>query len=264
MSFRDARQQTALAAPAVIRTERISPHFIRVTLGGEGLDAFPLHGYDHWFRLFLPQESGEASFALPNRMDTLGYLRYLRMPGSTRPHMRSYTVRELRPRVGELDVDFVVHGDEGVATRWAQRAEPGMRVAMLDQGRGYDIPDGTEAHLLAGDETALPAIAGILRDLPRDARGEAWIELSDAADAQDTGAPEGVTVHWIVRPAGSRPGATVLAAVRGAPLPAGRLAAYLAGEQALPAALRRWLVNEHRIPKAAITFQGYWRMAHTR
>jgi NADPH-dependent ferric siderophore reductase len=264
MSFQDARTHTALAVPTVVRAERISPSFTRVTLAGEGLDAFPLHGYDHWFRLFLPQESGDVSFDLPARMDRRGYLRYLRMPGATRPHMRNYTVRELRPRAGELDVDFVVHGDEGVATRWVQRAEPGARVALLDQGRGYDIPDDTEAHLLVGDETALPAIAGILRDLPRDARGDAWIEIAEAEDAQELAAPADVRVHWVVRPQGSRPGATVLDAVRAAPLPEAPLAAYLAGEQALPAALRRWLVNEHGVPKAAITFQGYWRMAHVR
>jgi NADPH-dependent ferric siderophore reductase len=262
MGFKDARRYTALAVPEVTRTERISPNFIRVTFAGDGLDAFPLHGFDHWFRLFLPHEDGAASFDLPNRMDTLGYLRYLRMPGATRPHMRNYTVRELRPRVGEMDVDFVVHGDDGVATRWVQRVEPGARVALLDQGRGHDIPDGTEAHLLVGDETALPAVAGILRDLPRDARGAAWVELANPADAQETGAPDGVAVHWVTRPPGSRPGATVLDAVRAAPLPTGRIAAYLAGEQALPAALRRWLVGEHRVPKTAIAFQGYWRMSH--
>jgi NADPH-dependent ferric siderophore reductase len=260
VSFKDARKQTALAVPEVARIERVSPNFVRVTFAGGGLDAIPAHGMDHWFRLFLPHEDGAADFAVPRRMDQLGYLKYLRMPSATRPHMRNYTVRSLRPDAGELDVDFVVHGDEGIATRWVQRAEPGSHVAILDQGRGYDIPDGTEAHLLVGDETALPAIAGILRDLPRDVRGAAWIEVPDAADAQETGAPDGVEVRWITRPAGSRPGATVLDAVRAAPLPAGRLAAYLAGEQALPAALRRWLVNEHQVPKSAITFQGYWRI----
>jgi NADPH-dependent ferric siderophore reductase len=263
VSFKDARAGTALATPEVVRTERISPNLVRVTLAGESVADFPLHGFDQWFRLFLPQESGATSFDLPERVDTLGYLRYLRM-GATRPHMRNYTVRELRPRTGELDVDFVVHGDEGVATRWVTRTRPGDRVALIDQGRGYDIPDGTEAHLLVGDETALPAIAGILRDLPRDARGDAWIEVADTGDAQETGAPEGVAVHWVARPPGSRPGATVLDAVRAGPLPEGRLSAYLVGEQALPAALRRWLVGAHGIPKSAISFTGYWRLRHAR
>jgi NADPH-dependent ferric siderophore reductase len=260
VSFKDARTHTTLAVPEVARIARVSPNLLRVTFAGGGLDAIPAHGSDHWFRLFLPHEDGAADFAVPRRMDQLGYLRYLRMPSATRPHMRNYTVRALRPEAAELDVDFVVHGDEGIATRWVQRAEPGARVAVLDQGRGYDIPRDAESHLLVGDETALPALAGILRDLPRDARGTAWIEVPDAADAQETDAPDGVEVRWITRPAGSRPGGTVLDAVRSAPVPTGRLAAYLAGEQALPAALRRWLVNDHKVAKSAITFQGYWRL----
>lgn len=260
MSFSDARKHNTLAVVDVVRTERISPNFMRITVGGEQLDPLPEHGFDQWFRLFLPQEEGETSFNLPNRVDLIGYLKYLRMPGETRPHMRNYTVREFRRDQRELDIDFVVHGDEGIASRWATRAQPGDTVALLDQGRGYDYPEDTESHLLVADETGLPAVVAILRDLPRDARGVAYIEIPDASDAQETEAPDGMEVRWLVRNPGYRPGSLALDEVRRRPLPEGRLAAYLVGEQALPVGLRRWLVAEHDVPKRAISFVGYWKL----
>jgi NADPH-dependent ferric siderophore reductase len=192
-------------------------------------------------------------------MDMRRYLAYLRMPGARRPHLRTYTVRAHRPELAQIDIDFVVHGDEGIATRWATRTRPGDRVALLDQGRGYGYPDDTESHLLAGDETALPAVAGILRDLPRDARGAAYLELGDADDRQDIDAPDGFDVHWLVREHGARPGSAALAAVQAAALPSGRLSAYVAGEQKLATGLRRWLVAQG-LPKSRIEFSGYWRL----
>jgi NADPH-dependent ferric siderophore reductase len=260
MSFKDGRKGSTLCVVDVVRSERISPNFVRVTVGGEQLAPMPNHGYDHWFRLFLPQENGDTSFALPSRVDMIGYLKYLRMPGATRPHLRNYTVRAFRPGALELDIDFVVHGDDGVATRWATRAKPGDTVALLDQGCGFDFDPEAEFHLLVTDETGLPAVAGILRDLPRDARGTAIIEIPDAADAQEVGAPEGVAVQWIVRKPGERPGSPALDAVTTWTAPAGSLHAYLVGEQALPTGARRWLVNELGVPKRSIQFSGYWRI----
>lgn len=261
MSFKDARKGTTLCVLEVVRTERISPNFMRITLGGEQLAPLQKHGFDHWFRLFLPQEEGETSFDLPKRVDMLGYLKYLRMPESVRPPMRNYTVREHRPEQLELDIDFVVHGDEGLATRWATRTAVGDKVALLDQGRGYDPVEGADHHLLVTDETGLPAVAGILRDLPRDAVGTAIIEVPDAADAQNLNEPSGFDVRWVVRPHGDKPGVAALAEATSWSIPSGALAVYVVGEQALPTGLRRHLV-EQGVPKKSIQFQGYWRMGH--
>lgn len=261
MAFADAKTHSTLAVVRVRRTERVSPNIVRVTVGGDQLGALPDHGFDHWFRLFLPQEEGETSFDLPTRVDMRGYLKYLRMPSATRPHMRNYTVREFRPDRLELDIDFVVHGDEGIATRWVRRTAPGDTVALLDQGRGYEIPDDATHHLLVTDETGMFAVVNILRDLPRDATGDAYIEIPDAADAQPTAEPDGVTVHWLVREPGRRHGTLALETVqRDWRKPAAPMAAYLVGEQALPTTLRRWLVTEHGVPKSAISFVGYWRI----
>jgi len=260
VSFKDAKKGETLAVVNVVRTARISPNFVRVTVGGDQLAAMEKKGYDHWFRLFLPQEEGETSFNLPNRADRIGYLRYLRMPAATRPHLRNYTVRDFRPDVLELDIDFAVHGDDGVATRWATRTQPGDTVAILDQGCGFDLDPDIDFHLLVADETGLPAVAGILRDLPRDAVGAAFIEIVHADDAQDTGAPEGFSVRWLVRDPAARPGSVALEAVTAWGLPTTELSAYVVGEQALPTGARRSLVARG-VAKKAITFSGYWRMA---
>lgn len=261
MGFIDAPAETVLAVVQVQRTARVSPNVVRITVGGEQLAPLPDHGYDHWFRLFLPQEEGETSFDLPTRVDLRGYLKYLRMPSATRPHLRNYTVREFRPAQRELDIDFVVHGDEGVATRWATRTGPGDTVALLDQGKGFKIAEGANHHLLVSDETGMFALINILRDLPRDATGHAYIEIPDAADAQPTAEPPGVTVHWLPRPAGTRYGDLALETVtREWTKPDEPVSAYLVGEQNLPTALRRWLVGTHGIPKTSIVFSGYWRL----
>ena len=261
MSFKDAKNGSVLAVVDVVRTEQISPNFRRITVGGEQLAPLPHHGFDHWFRLFLPQEEGETSFALPNRADMVGYVKYLRMPSATRPHLRNYTVRQFRPEQLELDIDFVVHGDEGIATRWARRTQPGDTVALIDQGKAYDIvPDATH-HVLVGDETGLPAIAGILRDLPRDAVGTAFIEIGHPEDTQEVDAPSGFDVQWLVRESGV-PGQLALATVRAWHPPTTALSAYLVGEQALAAGARRHLVTAG-VPKKSITFSWYWKVGHS-
>ncbi|WP_345752787.1 siderophore-interacting protein [Microbacterium rhizophilus] len=260
MAFSDARKSRGLYRAQVLRGERVTPHMVRVTFDGDELRRLPRHGFDQWFRLFLPRADGTTDFdAVPEGFGMAGYLKYLMANSHTRPLFRNYTVRMHRPEAGELDVDFVAHGDEGVAGPWAQRARAGERVVLLDQGRGFEVQDGT--HLLVGDESALPAVLGILRDLPRDATGLALIEIPDPTDAQPVDAPEGFEVRWLPRAdPHARPGALALETLRRyAPIDPAALSVYLAGEQALVAAGRRHLVAVG-VPKQRIVFTGYWRI----
>ncbi|PRX96657.1 siderophore-interacting protein [Allonocardiopsis opalescens] len=245
----------------VLRSEQISPHLVRVTVGGDDLARYTFQGFDQWFRLAIPVGGGTRFDNLPERIDMPGYLRYLALPKGTRPVLRNYTARAYRAGARELDIDFVVHGDEGVAGPWARVARPGESVALLDQGRGYS-PVPADWQLLVGDESALPAVAGILRDMPRDAVGHAVVELPDAADAQPTGAPEGMRVHWVVRPHGTPPGQTALAAAKALDRPAGEPYAFAAGESSLATGVRRWLVRDLGVDKSRVTFCGYWRQGH--
>jgi NADPH-dependent ferric siderophore reductase len=249
---------SGLVHAEVLRSERISPNFVRVTIGGSDVRRFEAQGFDQWFRLALPVDDGTALEKLPQRVDTRGYLKYLMVPKTTRPVIRNYTVREFRPEVAELDIDFVVHGTDGVAGPWATSVEAGAPVAFIDQGRGWK-PVPAESYLLVADETGLPAIAGVLRDMPRDAVGHAVIEISDAADAQDVAAPNGINVHWVVR-ARERPGTLALATAQSLEI-VGTPYVFVVGESALATGLRRWAVAQRGIPKTHVTFCGYWRLS---
>jgi NADPH-dependent ferric siderophore reductase len=245
---------------------RLSPSFARVTLVGDDLARFAPLGRDQWFRLFLPVAEGTLS-RLPKRLDALAYFRYLAIAKTERPVLRNYTVAGFRP-VGEhgpeLDVDFVLHGSAaegtaGPAATWAETCDPGDAVAILDEGILFTPDAGvTGPFALVGDETALPAIAGILASLPADATGTALIEVPDAGDVRDLVAPPGVEVRWVVR---LDPHATPGAAVRDAAVEADCAVpayAWVAGEQALAAAMRRQWVRVG-VDKRAISFTGYWR-----
>jgi NADPH-dependent ferric siderophore reductase len=242
----------------VLDAVRISPHFVRVTIGGERLREWRHVGFDQWFRLAVPT-SGDTRFDnLADTFDMAGYLKYLMLPRATRPVIRNYTVREFRPEYLEMDIDFVVHGDGGVAGPWAAGIPVGQEVALIDQGCGFRRVEA-DTTLLVGDESALPAVVGILRDLPSETSGHALIEVADLADRQHVDAPDGMSVHWIVRRPDAAVGAMALEHLRELPELAGSVNAFAAGESKLATGARRHLVNERSVPKSNIAFCGYWR-----
>lgn len=249
---------TGVATAEVIEARRISPHFVRLTIEGPDLADWRDLGFDQWFRLAVPTSESTRFDNLADTFDTAGYLKYLTLPRATRPVIRNYTVRAFRPEARELDIDFVVHGDEGVAGPWAGGLPVGASVGLIDQGCGYR-PSDADHTLLVGDESALPAVVGILRDLPRDARGDAIIEIGDLDDRQQTDEPDGFEVHWVVREPGRRIGEAALGHLVELPAIDGSISAFAAGESKLATGARRHLVNERGVPKANVTFCGYWR-----
>jgi NADPH-dependent ferric siderophore reductase len=257
---------SGLVHTSVVRRELVTPHIVRVTFGGGDLENFEFQGFDQWFRLAVPAHGGADRFDnLPEKFTLGGYLKYLTLPSGTRPVIRNYTARFFRPEVAELDVDFVVHGTEGIAGPWAAAVEPGTpgaEVAFIDQGCGWK-PVPHDEVLLVADESGLPAAAGILRDLPRDARGHAVIELFDLADKQETDAPAGVEVHWVVRDPASDPGAVALPALSVLDFPSQRTYAFAVGESGLATGARRYLVNDRGVPKQNVTFCGYWKLGRS-
>lgn len=254
---------SGLVHTQVVRRELVTPHMVRVTFGGGDLDRFEFQGFDQWFRLAVPTHAGGDRFDnLPETFGIGGYLKYLTTPSGTRPVIRNYTVRAFRPEVAELDVDFVVHGTEGVAGPWAASVEPGTpgaEVAFIDQGCGWK-PVPHDEVLIVADESGLPAAAGILRDLPNDTRGHAIIELFDLADQQQTDAPAGVEVRWVVRDPGSVPGTAALPALAALDVAVDRTYAFAVGESAVATGARRHLVNVLGMPKQNVTFCGYWKL----
>lgn len=251
----------------VVRVQRLSPHWARITLGEGDIARFTPLGYDQWFRIFLPLGGDEGLERIPAKANKIfGYLKYLRIPDGMRPVMRNYTVRAYRA-IGEsggpeIDVDFVVHGSgptAGPASRWADAAEPGESVVIIDEGLGFNPERGTDRVVLVADETGAPAIAGVCAALPATATGLAIVEAPSPDDVLEFEAPAGVEVRWIVRPEGAKAGALALEALRAAELPASPFHAFVVGEQSLPTTARRDLVARG-VDKGAISFMGYWRV----
>lgn len=259
--------QAGLLLGEVLRTERVSPSFIRVVLAGDELARFTPMGYDQWFRLFLPVKDGDLSRA-PQRLDAAGFVKFMTASKGTRPIFRNYTVRAFRrvPSGDELDIDFVVHGhDHGsdaaqapTAASWALSARPGDLVGIIDEGIGFDTRVLGRPLLVVADESALPAAAGILGSLPRTAEGVAVLEVPDEADVRPIEAPPGFALRWIVRESGTPPGSAALRAATAVPVdPDG--AVWVAGEQSLPRDVRRHAISSG-VPREHIAFSGYWRV----
>jgi NADPH-dependent ferric siderophore reductase len=259
---------TELLTLRVVRSERISPHFMRVTLGGGDVERFTPMGYDQWFRLFIPVAEDSLS-RLPNKLDSISYARYLAISKTSRPILRNYSVRAYRADDREIDVDFVLHGaldngTAGPAAAWALNCKKGDPVASLDEGIAYNPPSGTRRLMLAADESGVPAAAGILASLPHDAQGQAILEIPSPEDTQQLDAPPGVEVTWVPRDdAHAISGQAALAAAKAVPVPGRPFFGWVVGEQALPAALRRHWVKAG-VPKDHVMFCGYWRATHRR
>ena len=200
-----------LTRAAVERIERVSPTFSRVTFGASGFAQVGNPGavLDQRIKLIFPSERG----SLPELGDVGAdwYQSWLALPEHDRGSMRTYSIRELAVDgdTTRLVIDFVLHlkpGASGPASRWADAASVGDELLILAPRRGRTDGGGIEyapgdagTVLLAGDETAAPAIARILEDVDRDVRGVAFIEVPDAGDELTIDAPAGVELRWLTR-----------------------------------------------------------------
>ncbi|MBD0837950.1 siderophore-interacting protein [Streptomyces sp. TRM68416] len=254
MAERPARKPRKLHSAQVIRTERLTPHMQRVVLGGDGLADFEADTCtDHYVKILFPAEG--ATYPEPFDIERIRE----EFPRDHWPVTRTYTVRAWDPDHRELTVDFVIHGDEGLAGPWAMRAEPGETVRFMGPGGAY-APDPTaDWHLLVGDESALPAIARSLEALPAGTTAHAFVEVAGPEEEQKIDSD--VDVVWLHR--GDRPvGEALTAAVRALDFPEGRLHAFVHGEAGFVKELRRMLRVEHRIPREDLSISGYWRLGH--
>ncbi|GAB3274939.1 siderophore-interacting protein [Kineosporia babensis] len=248
----------------VVRVLDLTPGMRRITLAGDQLGgfsspdgtarpAFASSGFDDDITFYFPYP-GQSAAVLPIQGEAR-----LTVPRDPRPLSRAYTVRRWDPETGELDVDFVKHG-VGTGTTWAYRAQLGDRVHFSGPSTSKALPADAAWLLVAGDDTALPAISRLLEELPDDARAQVFIEVSDDVHRQDLRKRPGVDVTWLVRngaPAGTV--ALLTEAVRSAQWWPGQVFAWLAGEHNAVRDIRRHLVEERDVPKADIDFAGYWR-----
>lgn len=256
---------TEVLSLTVLGSDRLSPHFQRVVVGGDDLRRLEHSGFDQWFRLFF-RKPEQSRLTLPFDGSGSWYQQWLDCPEDIRPECRNYTVRHFRPEIGELDIDFVLHPDtsgacDTPAARWALGARPGEAIGLLDQGTTFDAPAGSLL-LLVADESALPAVEGILRSLDPGARGRVVLEVPAEADIRDLQAPAGFTVDWLARAEtgadAACPGELALEHLRGSPLPEADTSVFVAGESDLATGLRRHLVSAGH-DRTLIRFSGYWK-----
>jgi NADPH-dependent ferric siderophore reductase len=254
MAERPARKPRKPHSAQVVRTERLTPHMQRVVLGGDGLAEFTAGSCtDHYVKLLF----GAEGVTYPEPFD-LERIR-AEFPREQWPVTRTYTVRAWDPEHRELTLDFVVHGDEGLAGPWAARVQPGETVRFMGPGGAYAPDPEADWHLLAGDESALPAIAAALESLPRGASVRAFIEVSGPEEEQKIDSD--VDVVWLHR--GERPiGEPLVEAVRALDFPEGRVHAFVHGEAGCVKELRRLLRVERQIPREDLSISGYWRLGH--
>ena len=282
---------------AVAGVRRLGPSFVRLTLTGSDLDELADRGLDQRFKLVLPLP-GRGYADLPRDPDW--YDRWRALPEERRNPVRTYTVRAVRPSRREVDVDVVLHRPAGPASAFAERAQVGDPLVLLGPNARFDgdhgglefrVPPPGAPLLLAGDETAVPAVAVVLSQLPAGARGEAVLEVPAAGDRLDLEVPHGIRVTWLPR-AGAVPGSLLVPTVVEA---AGRLGlggqptgredepervadgedpfwevpgdapaevpgyAWLAGESSAITTLRRHLVRDRGVDRRSVAFMGYWR-----
>ncbi|MFE6979681.1 siderophore-interacting protein [Streptomyces griseus] len=252
----------------VTGAERITPRTARVTFTGDALPGLLEDRPDQQMKLCLPREGRSVREGmLPERDadDPYGmrwYEAFLAIPEAERPWLRGFTVRSYDRERNLMAVDFVLHGEDGPASRWGAAARAGDVLGMVGPSSLYARPlPAARRMLLAGDESALPAIATVLEALPAGTEAVVYAEVADAAEERELpSAAGGAEVRWVHRDRGG----SLVDAVRdaGADLD-GVDAAWVAGEASAVRALRRHLVEDRRLPKAAVEFSGYWRRALT-
>ncbi|MEU0150472.1 siderophore-interacting protein [Micromonospora fulviviridis] len=242
-----------LTAATVVRTERPTPHLIRLVLGGAELTGLPVGAYtDHYVKFVFPPAG--VRYPHPTDLATIKG----EFPAQQWPRLRAYTVRAWDAAAGELTVDVVHHGDEGLAGPWAAGLRPGDRVLFTGPGGAY-APDPTaDWHLLAGDESALPAIAAALERLPAGAPAKVYVEVGGPADELPLASAGAVELRWLHR-AGRPVGEPLVEALRALEFPPGRVHAFVHGEATAVKELRRLLRVERGVPRGDLSISGYWR-----
>jgi NADPH-dependent ferric siderophore reductase len=237
----------------VTRVERLTPNMVRVVVGGEALRRIDAGAYtDHYLKVLFPQPGVDY----PEPFD-MGVIRET-MPAQAWPAIRTYTIRRWLPEIPEMWVDFVVHGDSGIAGPWAVRAVPGEPFRFMGPSGAYAPSPDADWHLLAGDESALPAIGAALAGMPEGAPVRAFIEVAGPDEEQKLETPADAEITWLHR--GDRPiGEALVASVKACEFPPGAVQAFVHGEANLVRELRGYLRRDRAIPLAQLSISGYWR-----
>ncbi|ALS62852.1 siderophore-interacting protein [Pandoraea norimbergensis] len=252
---RRVRHELRMRLLEVRSVESITPHMLRVTLGGNDLEGFTSPGFDDHVKLFFPNpETGELSMP---QVGPEGVSKPA--PGDAPRLMRDYTPRRFDAETKTLVIDFAMH-ESGPATQWARSAKPGDRLGVGGPRGSFVIPMNFDGYVLIGDDTALPAISRRLAELPAGALVFVFAEVDSPADRLRFTSEADVVVEWIYRegtPAGES--TALIDALKVATLPAGDLHAWVAAESGVAKTLRQHLVGERGLNPKWVKAAAYWR-----
>jgi NADPH-dependent ferric siderophore reductase len=217
----------------VLETRPLTPQMIRVVLGGEELEGFGAGAFtDHYVKLRITP------------------------PGEDEPRTRTYTVRDWDPEHRRLTIDFVHHGDSGVAGPWAASARPGDELLLLGPGGAYTPDPDADWHLMAGDASVIPAIAASLRRIPAGVPVHVLIEVDGPEEEQPLTTPGDLHLRWLH-------GGGVAEAVTALDFPPGSVHAFVHGEASAVREIRRHLLVDRGLPREALSISGYWKRSRT-
>ncbi len=233
-------------------THQLSPHLLRVTFAGPELEGFPTKHEGANCKLVLPREGeSRAAFEAYHAPDG---------PDEKVHRVRTYTIRSYRADKLELDIDFVVHGDEGPATRWAQSAGPGSFLGFFGPGKPKITKFYADWYLLAADLSAMPIAEATLEAMPADAQGVAVFEVPSEDDIRDIVAPKGIDITWLIHQDTHVPSTAQVDFIKSLDWRSGVLQTCIAGESSVIRSLRDYLHNERRERRKDAYISGYWKI----
>ena len=240
----------------VVTTQRLSPHMVRVVLRlPAGADFSVGEFSDHYVKLLFPPIG--ADYTTDADMDAIQQSR----PREEHPVQRAYTVRSFDPSVNTFVVDFVWHGDKGLAGPWAAAARPGDAISFVGPGGAYVPAADADWHLMIADESAMPAVAASLERVPPGVPVHAFVEVEGPEDELPLTSPGALSLTWVHR---SGAGTTDLATtVAGTALPAGDAHVFVHGDATMVRELRRYARIELGVPRERLSASGYWRRGLT-
>lgn len=227
---------------------------VRLTFGGPGFSNFrDKPATDRYVKILFAKP--ELGLVPPYDLDALRE----ELPPEDFPVRRTYTLRHVDAEAGTLQIDFVVHGDEGVAGPWARNAEPGDLICFSGPGGMYTPDPNYDWHLLAGDETALPAIAEAVESMEVDTIGRIYLEVSGPGDEIELVTPAGVSVQWIHRGGAFTPDSTALAdAIRAGDWLPGSVKVFVHGEREVMKSLRGYFTETRKVDRRELSLSAYW------
>jgi len=226
----------------------VTPNMIRVTYTADFIKDFELGIEGAHCKLFLPKPDQTATdFAQ-------------QLDDGPRPDVRTYTIRHIRPEWGEIDVDFVDHGDAGPASAFARRCAPGDVNGFAGPGPVKLKDYYADTYVVAADMSALPVAAATLEAMPKDAKGVAFLEITAETDRQEIAAPAGVDVQWLVHPDPHHPSTACIDHIKALPAFDGTVQTCIAGESGMIKTLRQHIMTDRQVPKQDAYISGYWKI----